>query len=146
MAQRLLVLRKVQVSLVAGGIGSEANPLLRPVRKPQMELMVFLDRSRHRCHLCIVAEVAQEVRLFSLANVVRDMNGNMSVGFHRTALVLKLPEPQMGVLHRSSPSSFRRSPPALGHPHRQVPTHSRNALACGSRRSPRSSPRTWSRT
>jgi hypothetical protein len=91
MAQRLLVLRKVQVSLVAGDICPEADPLLRPIREPQVEAMILQDRRGHSGHLCIIPKIAQKVRLLLLPHVVGDMNGDMGVGLGRTALILKLP-------------------------------------------------------
>src|SRR5260370_38215929 len=108
MAQRPFALGNVKVSLIAGDIRPETDSLLRPIRKPQIELMILLDRRGHRGHLCVVPKIAQKMCLFLLPHVVGDMNADMPVGRARTALILKLPEAQMGVLHRSSPSSSRR--------------------------------------
>src|SRR5260370_31833734 len=95
MAQALLVLRKAQVSLVAGDICPETDPLLRPVREPQIETMILQDRRGHSGHLCIVPEIAEKMCLLLLSDVVGDMNAGMGVGLDRTALILKLPEAQM---------------------------------------------------
>src|SRR5277367_6636558 len=97
--------------------------------------MVLLNGPGYGGNLRIVAKETEEMGLFSLSHVMRDMDGGAGRSLGCTALIVKPREPQVCVLHRYSPfSASHRSAPGCGRPRTPAPVHSKIAPACGPRR------------
>jgi len=107
-------------AVIAGRIRSQADVFGCAVRKGQSERVLFVDCSPNGTYLCIASKETEKMGLFSIADVVVNMNRDLRVGLLRIPRVLKAPQAQMRILHRS-PLSFCPHPaPKCVHPHRSA--------------------------
>src|SRR5450631_433436 len=103
---------------IAGSVLSHADLLADAVRKSQGKRVPLINSGRNRAHLCISPIDAEQVSLFMFSDKTVDVEAHSGLNGSRGAQILKLPQPQVCILHLLPPShgSVILLVPASAHP------------------------------